>query len=432
MDDSSLKRRRRLPIPGWALSIIAFMLIVTPLGANAARQLAPSGGSPATGHAQVVTQGIAKINADQVVWRLVERTARPRWLAIPARKTLSFIFASEEPVLLSNVAGEKLNDVARLATGEAMWVPADIRTVRASLTDKSTKYFALELVPAAGADDVGSGKLLFKSGAFNPPSGERDLDLVRNVLAAGESATVPDSGQQNVIFATEGAIDVVPANGRKTRLETGESLTFTGELEIQTAQPSAGTLPISAMTAYLAQDQPSRAAYVVAVIGEEIPPPTTPTPTPTETPIPTATFTSTPLPTVTPTETATIPPTETPIPTDTSTPAPTDTPVPTDTPTPPDGDGDGLSDADERLWGTNPNVPDSDGDGLLDGEEVHTYLTEPTNRDTDGDGLMDGEEVNKYETDPLNADTDGDKCTDGYEVRNQYDPINPKDCSPPR
>jgi Bacterial TSP3 repeat len=429
MDVSSPKRRRTLPIPRWFLSIVCLLLVATPLGVNAARQLVPGGGSPATGHAQVVTQGIAKINADRVVWRLVERTARPRAQAMPARKGISFIFASEEPVLLSNVANNKLDDVARLATGEAMWVPGDVRTVRASLTDKSTKYLALELVPATDADDVGSGKLLFKSGAFNPPNGERDLDLVRNVLAAGESATVPDSGQRNVILATEGAIDVVPTNGRTTRLEAGESLTFKGGLVVRTAQSSANTLPISAMTAYLAQDQPSRAAYIVAVIGEEIPPPTTPTPTPTDTPTPTATFTSTPLPTDTPPSIATTVPTETPIPTDSPTPVSTDTPAPTSTPAPLDSDGDGLSDAEERQWGTNPNVPDSDGDGLLDGEEVHTYFTEPTNRDTDGDGLMDGDEVNKYGTNPLSPDTDGDQCTDGYEVKNGFNPLDKTDCS---
>ncbi len=35
-----------------------------------------------------------------------------------------------------------------------------------------------------------------------------------------------------------------------------------------------------------------------------------------------------------------------------------------------DSDGDGLSNADEKIWGTGSSVPDSDGDGFTDGDEV--------------------------------------------------------------
>ncbi len=54
-----------------------------------------------------------------------------------------------------------------------------------------------------------------------------------------------------------------------------------------------------------------------------------------------------------------------------------------------DSDGDGLSDADESAWGTDPNNPDSDGDGLLDGDEVLLLGTHPLNADTDSDGVDD-------------------------------------------
>jgi hypothetical protein len=528
MDASCPKPRGRLPIPFFVL--LGAFLIGTPLAVAGARQLTSSNTSPATGHAQVVTQGIATFQADQVAWRLVERTARPRYLAIPSRRTFGFILASEEPVLLSNVTDSGLKNVGSLAPGEAMMVPADVRTVRASLGDKSTKYLALELVPADQVDDVGSGKLLFKSDAFNTPQGERDMDLVRNVLAVGESSTVPDTGQSNVVLATEGAIDVVPNNGRATRLEVGESGTFTGDLTIKAVQPSgASTGAVSALTAFLAQDQSSNASYVVAVIGAEIPPPTTPTPTTTatettaasstaaaqvlatQTAISVLTATSAPgVVTDTPTNVPNvIPPTATntavrqvntptnvptDIPTDTPTnaatathtpteeqgpignlldsdgdgltdveeilcktnphnpdsdnngindrdqcygkdsrldtgfgvgaslpqancgssvnPSPTTTesqaaspivpsePTPTPTAAPKDSDSDGLSDAEEALWGTNPQIPDSDRDGLLDGDEVHKYFTQPTSRDSDGDGETDGDEVD-CGSDPL-------------------------------
>lgn len=57
-----------------------------------------------------------------------------------------------------------------------------------------------------------------------------------------------------------------------------------------------------------------------------------------------------------------------------------------------DSDHDGLNDAREEYYKTNPKVQDTDRDGLLDGPEVQLG-TDPTNPDTDGDGLLDGAEV---------------------------------------
>jgi hypothetical protein len=57
-----------------------------------------------------------------------------------------------------------------------------------------------------------------------------------------------------------------------------------------------------------------------------------------------------------------------------------------------DSDSDGLNDAREQYYKTNPKVQDTDEDGLLDGPEVQLG-TDPTNPDTDGDGLLDGAEV---------------------------------------
>lgn len=66
-----------------------------------------------------------------------------------------------------------------------------------------------------------------------------------------------------------------------------------------------------------------------------------------------------------------------------------------------DRDGDGLSDADEGRYGTDPANPDSDGDGLSDGEEVRLG-TDPIKADTDGDGYSDGQEI-AAGSDPLDA-----------------------------
>src|SRR5262249_23410803 len=59
----------------------------------------------------------------------------------------------------------------------------------------------------------------------------------------------------------------------------------------------------------------------------------------------------------------------------------------------PDSDGDGLVDADEAAFGTDPLLADTDGDGVPDGVEVHERNTSPLLADTDGDGLSDAVDV---------------------------------------
>lgn len=80
-----------------------------------------------------------------------------------------------------------------------------------------------------------------------------------------------------------------------------------------------------------------------------------------------------------------------------------------------DSDGDGLADARESALGTDPALPDTDGDRLLDGEEVDVYGTDPLRGNTDSDGLSDWAEAKVFGTDPTVADTDGDTLNDGQE-----------------
>lgn len=72
---------------------------------------------------------------------------------------------------------------------------------------------------------------------------------------------------------------------------------------------------------------------------------------------------------------------------------------------PPDGDfdNDGLTNAEELLFGTDPRNPDTDGDGLSDFDEIYKYKTNPLKSDSDGDDIVDGAEI-LLKTNPLVPD----------------------------
>ena len=91
-----------------------------------------------------------------------------------------------------------------------------------------------------------------------------------------------------------------------------------------------------------------------------------------------------------------------------------------------DTDGDGLSDAQEKILKTDPLLKDTDGDGVSDGDEVGMDIDNPI--DTDGDGLIDILDLDddndglstrlegEIGTSPLLADTDEDSLSDSDEV----------------
>ena len=252
---------RRIARPGRMLILAAIaVLLAAPAGAAVLRQLAPDAPSPARGHAAVVAHGVAALPTGQLAWRVVEDLAEGPDDAPIQERALGFALADAGAVLVNDLgAGTQ----ARLAAGEAAFVPAGAQQQRASLGPAPTPYYRLALVAAADAADDGGDRLLFAGEPFAVPArggGGRghDLDLVRDVLGPNEASELPDVGFPTLVLATAGEVQVETfAGDPAVTLAAGEAAAFDGDLVV-VAGGNRG------------------ASFVAALVGPEVPPLPTP------------------------------------------------------------------------------------------------------------------------------------------------------------
>ncbi len=249
--------RLRLPrfnqLHGASVALLLCMLLA--LAPHAvAQETADVTFSPASGTAQVIAQGVAPLPEGSVVWRTVRARALPLADAPFETQPLSFVLATNGPLLLTNEDGEQV----QLGSGEAALTPGGTVQQRASVTGQEESFLSIELVPENAAPPA-NGTVLQPGAPFEAPSGFHDLDLLADLLGSGESLTIPDSGGKNVILVTDGAAEVGKPDGGSAVLLAGEAANFSGELLVAPA-PSGGAAA-------------DRAGFVVALIGPAIPPP---------------------------------------------------------------------------------------------------------------------------------------------------------------
>jgi hypothetical protein len=181
----------------------------------------------------------------------VQDTAEPNEDAQPEQRALGFTLADEDAIVVNDL---DTGAQSRLAPGEAVFVANGATQHRASLSNDDVPYYRLALVSADEANDDGGDSLLFAGDGFDAPDGNRDIDLVRDVLATDESTEIADSGYPVLILATQGEIEVASDGNLGETLAAGDAAEFSGDLTI------TGT----------SQDD---AAFVAAVIGPDVPAP---------------------------------------------------------------------------------------------------------------------------------------------------------------
>lgn len=367
-----MKRSQRSPRSFYKVGRIRYAATVAAMifavGGTAAATIAVSADSPAVRDQAVVAQGVATIPDGDVAWTVESKTADENE---STAEMTGFLVGDEGSLLVAEEDGDRTvldGRDADAGAAEALFVDGDEATLTA--IGESAQYFNVELV--SGADATGDGVI---GDAFSLEAGDRELSMIQGDLNDGAETAFNTSEYPVLLIATAGELRVEQADGvngvlsarEAVLLAPGERATVSGEN--------------------------GPAAYVAVFVGDDVeggeaaPQPTQQPNTQPNPPAPTA--------------------------------------VPT-TPSSPDGDQDGLSDADEAIRGTDPTVADTDLDGLEDGYEVFTSGTLPLVFDSDADGLPDGDEIFTFGTNPSNVDTDGDGLNDYLEAIDYLiDPTNP-------
>ncbi len=335
------------------LGVSPLFTAAKPLTQDAVGQ--PNAPSPAQGHVAVIAHGVEQFPTREVAWQITAERA-----ALPTRSTASyrppgFVLAEAGVVAVTGSNGLLL---ARVAPGEADWIPSDRQTAIVSLEQQATSYVAIALLPAA---DVSAADAVLASRAFTlPRNATFDVVLVRDALNRNDESEIDTGAVPGLLLVTSGTVTVEEGNGETVDLAAGDAAEIAGEAVV------VGT-------------SRGLATFVVAQLGPQVPdiitlrggqPTVAPvaTATPMRTPSPTQHrrhtgcrrahrrdgtsdgnldtslrhhlqcqpahqySTATPVPTQPPTPTAT--PTATPSPTPTSTPSATPTATPTQPPTP--------------------------------------------------------------------------------------------------
>lgn len=200
--------------------------------------------SPASGHAQVIAQGVGELSPDSA-WRVVFHSVAPGSPVDLATGGSGFLLTDTGGVV-ATVAGQE----TLLAPAEAAFVDGNDVSLTA-VGNRAAGVFTVEAVAADQAGEPGSGIAVFASDPFAAPAGTRDLDLVRDRLEPGESTTVVGAQAPVLVLVTLGSVSAQAADGTAADLQVGEAATLSGDVVITA-------------------DGQAPATFVAAVIGREV------------------------------------------------------------------------------------------------------------------------------------------------------------------
>ncbi len=181
--------------------------------------------SPASGHAQVIAQGVAD-RSGSAVWRAVFHSVPPGEDAELPPSGPGFILVDTGGVIVGDESRSAL-----LAPAEAVFTAGGV-TRLAVIGERPAGLFAIDVVSPDEAVDAGGGIPVYASAPFEVPPGEHDFNLVRDLLEPGESTTVIGYAAPVLVVVTLGALRIEASDGSSANLRVGEAATFTGDVVI--------------------------------------------------------------------------------------------------------------------------------------------------------------------------------------------------------
>jgi hypothetical protein len=170
---------------------------------------------PASGHAEVIAQGVVAFGEGPWHWRLSNGSASPAGAAVDTAHP-GFLLADGPGAV---VVGSDSDPVARLAAGEALFLPGGEPATVGTLTEDSAATIGIALVAGPGADEL------------MPGPGLRDVDLVRDVLSTNE-AFVVHADVSAFVVVTRGT---VTAGSELVTTEAG--VVLTGDITLVNTAP---------------------------------------------------------------------------------------------------------------------------------------------------------------------------------------------------
>jgi hypothetical protein len=245
-------------------TLLALVLIIGLIGLPGLAKALQSGEvfSPASGHAQVIAQGVAAL-PPEAAWRTVFHSIAPGASGELGTDSTGFVLVDTGGVVVED--GDR---ATVLAPTEASFRGASAAHL-VPIGERPTGLFAIDIVPAENADDAGGGIPVYASAPFTAPSGLRDIDLVRDLLEPGESTTVIGNEAPVLVLVTLGAIRAEATDGSSASLRVGEAATFSGDIVLsgEGQAPSTFVAAVIGREALISAGTPGATPAAAAVAG---------------------------------------------------------------------------------------------------------------------------------------------------------------------